>query len=280
MKIYLDLVFFVNFFFDLLLLSTVKIVLKRKVKFRKLLLGSLIGSLSIFFLFIKLNSIFLFILKVIVSLVMILITFGYHSKNEYIKNILYLYFISIILGGFLYYLNLEFSYKNVGLVFFHNGFSINFILLIILSPIILYLYIKQDRYLKIKNNYYYEVELYYKNKKYHYHAYLDSGNKLYDPYKKKPIILIYDTSIKIKNPIYIPYLTLDNTGILECFKADKIVIDEKKEIIKPLIAISKSPFKIDEINMILHPDLFMWSYYSTSFYFKNLYNVFTKHIFN
>lgn len=257
MKIYLDLVFFINFFFDFLLLVTVKIVLKRKIKLKRLLLGSLVGALSIFLLFIKLNSVSLFILKIIISLLMVYIAFGYNSKSEYIKNILYLYFISIILGGFLYYLNLEFSYKNTGLVFFHNGFSINFILLLILSPIILYLYIKQDRVLKTRNNYYYEVEMYYKNKKYIYHAYLDSGNKLYDPYKKKPIIILYDPSIKIKNPIYIPYNTLDNTGILECFKADKIMLDNNTEIIKPLVALSKDSFKIDEIDMILHPDLFM-----------------------
>ena len=58
---------------------------------------------------------------------MLLVTFGIKDRSYFIKNFLYLYIISIILGGFLYYLNLEFSYKNVGIVFFHNGYSINFI---------------------------------------------------------------------------------------------------------------------------------------------------------
>lgn len=255
MKIYLDLVFFINFMFDLLLLLTVKIVLKRRVKWFRVLLGSFVGALSIFFLFIKLNSITLFLLKVIISIFMVLITFGYKSIRDFFKNTLYLYFISIILGGFLYYLNLEFSYDNVGLVFFHNGFSINFILLIILSPIILYLYIKQNKELKIINNYHYQVIVYYKGIKKEYSAYLDTGNKLYDPYFHKPIILLYDPKfIKIDNPIYIPYKTLDHDGLLECVRIDKIVLDDGRIINKPFIAFSKDNFKLDGVDMILHQD--------------------------
>ena len=255
MKIYLDLVFLINFMFDLLLLLTLKIVLKRRVKWYRILLASLVGALSIFFLFIKLNSITLFLLKVIISLLMVVIAFGIKSRTDFFKNILYLYFISIILGGFLYYLNLEFSYDNVGLVFFHNGFSINFILLIILSPIILYLYIKQDRDLKVMKNYYYQVEIHYKNINKVYSAYLDTGNKLYDPYFHKPVILLYDDSFpKISNPIYIPYQTLEHSGLLECVKVDKIILDDGRVIKKPLVAISKDKLKIEGVSVLLHKD--------------------------
>ena len=254
-KIYLDLVFLINFMFDLLLLLTVKIVLKRKVKWYRVLLGGLVGSLSIFSLFMKLNSITLFLLKVIISLTMVAITFGIKNRNDFLKNTLYLYFISIILGGFLYYLNLEFSYDNVGLVFFHNGFSINFILLIILSPIILYLYIKQDRSLKVINNYYYQVEIFYKKIKKEYSAYLDTGNKLYDPYGHKPVILLYDPNFpKIDNSIYIPYKTLEHNGLLECVRVDKIILDNGRIIKKPLVALSKENLKIEGVNVLLHKD--------------------------
>lgn len=255
MKIYLDLVFFVNFMFDLLLLLTVKVVLKRSVKWYKPIIGALIGALSLIALFLNMNSVTLFIFKVIISLLMILITFGYKTKTYFIKNILYLYFVSIIMGGFLYYLNIEFSYKNIGLIFFHNSYSINFIVLIILSPIILILYIKQNKELKIANNYHYQVDIYYKDKIYSYNSYLDTGNKLYDPYFHKPIILLYDKNFpKIDKPIYVPYQTLEHTGILSCFKADKIILDKEKIINKPLIAISIEPFKIDGVEVLLHKD--------------------------
>ena len=143
LKVYLDLVFFMNFGFDFLLLLTVNLVLKRNRKLSSVLLGSAIGALSIFFLFLPLNSVTLFLLKILVSFLMIWTTFGFFSWKTFLINTLYLYFISILLGGFLYYLNLEFSYQNQGLIFFHNGFSINFILLFILSPFILWCYLKQ-----------------------------------------------------------------------------------------------------------------------------------------
>ena len=252
MKIYVDLVFFINFFFDMLLLLTVNIILKRNISFKRILLGSFIGGLSIFLLFIKLNSISLFLLKIIISILMILVTFSYKDKTYFLKNTLYLYFVSIILGGFIYYLNMEFSYKNNGFIFFHNGFSIIYILLLILSPIILYLYIKQRHDLKIQTNYYYKVSFKYKNKTYTYSAYLDTGNKLYDPYTKTPVILLYDKNFKINNPIYIPYKTLNNTGIIEAFKINMITIDNRLIKRKVLIGLSKDPFKMDGINIILH----------------------------
>ena len=252
MKIYIDLVFFINFFFDMLLLITVNIILKRNIKFKRILLGSIFGGLSVFLLFIKLNTFTLFLLKVLLSIGMITLTFGIKDKQYFIKNLLYLYFISIILGGFIYYLNIEFSYKNYGLIFINNGYSINFILLLILSPIILYFYIKQRNDLKIITNYHYKVSFKYKNKTYNYNAYLDTGNKLCDPYTKTPVILIYDKNIKINNPIYIPYKTLNNTGIIEAFKINEIVINNKIIKRKVLIGLSLDKFRIDGVNMILH----------------------------
>ena len=91
---------------------------------------------------------------------MVIFTFGYKDIRYTLKNLFYLYTSSIILGGFLYLLNLEFSYKNTGLVFYYDGLSINFIVMIIMSPIIIFAYIKQG--LELKNNYsnYYNIDIY------------------------------------------------------------------------------------------------------------------------
>jgi len=51
MKIYIDYVFFVNFLFDFILLMGISALLKRNVKFFKILLGSFLGGLSIIILF-------------------------------------------------------------------------------------------------------------------------------------------------------------------------------------------------------------------------------------
>jgi len=260
MKIYLDLVFFLNFGFDFLLLITLKIALKKNTSFLRIILGTLIGALSIFTLFLPLNTFTLFLLKVIISLLMIRVTFHYDGLKTYIIDLLYLYFISIILGGFLYYLNLEFSYKNTGLIFFHNGFSINFILLIILSPIVLYFYIKQNQFLKRRLTTNYKISFNYYQKKYTYNAYLDTGNRLYDPYKKRPVILVYDPKFKIRKNtkvLYVPYETLEHNGIISCFVVKNFIIDDENIIDEVLIGLSKEPFKIEGINCILHPDIFL-----------------------
>ncbi len=143
MTLYLDLIFFLNFSFDFLLLLSVSVLLRRNAKIRRIILGAIIGSISIFVLFIKLNSIQLFIIKFVISIIMILISFGYKNIKYTLKNLLYLYTSSIMLGGFLYYLNVEFSYKQEGLIFYHSGLSINYIFLVILSPIIIYTYVRQ-----------------------------------------------------------------------------------------------------------------------------------------
>ena len=66
MKIYLDLLFFLNFGFDFILLLVVSIILRRNVSLTRIVLGGLIGGLSIFILFLKINSFELFILKILI----------------------------------------------------------------------------------------------------------------------------------------------------------------------------------------------------------------------
>ena len=138
-KVYLDLVIFLNIFLDFILLVSLSIVLKRRTSFKRIVLGSLVGGLSIFLLFVSFTSFQLFIIKLIISILMVLVTFGYKDIKYVINNVVYLYLLSIILGGFLYLLKVEFSYSNSGSVFFKNEFSINFVVLIIISPIILYI---------------------------------------------------------------------------------------------------------------------------------------------
>ena len=222
MKVYLDLVFFMNFGFDFLLLLTVNLVLKRNRKLSSILLGSLIGALSIFFLFLPLNSITLFLLKLVISLLMIWVAFGFFTWKTFLINTLYLYFISILLGGFLYYLNLEFSYQNQGLLFFHNGFSINYIVLLIIAPIILFLYIKEQKRYKSTIKYNMNVSICFKNGKIlNCNGFLDTGNKLRDPITHKYVILLSKKLlvpyINNKSPIYVPYKVVGYSGLVECF---------------------------------------------------------------
>ena len=185
------------------------------------MLGAFIGSLRILFLFINITNLELFIFKIIISIIMILVSFGYKNIKYFGKNILFLYTISIILGGFLYYLSCKFSYKNTGLVFYFKGLSINYIFLLITSPIILYIYIKETKSLKQISNNIYKVKLKIENKTYELNGFMDTGNNLVDPYCYKPIILI-NKKINTKNQILVPCNVAIGSGILKCVKGTLI----------------------------------------------------------
>ena len=260
MKLYLDLIFILNFLFDFLLLLIVGIVLRRNTSLKRLLLGASIGGLSIFILFLDITSFQLFIFKILISIFMIIIAFSFRDIKYTLRNLFYLYTISLLLGGFLYYLNIEFSYKQDGLIFYHHGLGINWFFLIILSPIILYIYIKQA--INLRNNYsnYYLIDIYFKDgTKKKVTAFLDTGNQLVDPYKKRPIILINKKEVadlyKDKDILLVPYESLNNQGLLKCIVPEKIYIVGVGMRNNVLIGIAENKIKMDGIDCILHHKL-------------------------
>lgn len=258
MKVYLDLILLLNFLFDFIILLSTSILLKRNVRFYRIILGALIGSLTTLTLFIPLTSFELFIFKFIVSLIMIFTVFGIKDYKYTLKNIYYLYIVSIILGGALYFINNQFLYNNDGLLFITNGSSINLILALILSPIIIYIYIKQTKNLKTNYNKYLKVDIYLKNGKiFSLNAFLDTGNKLIDPYKKRPIILIDKNKIEPideEKLLLVPYYTLENDGILKCIVPSKVYIEGFGFKKKLLIGLSPK-INIDGIDCILNEKL-------------------------
>lgn len=260
MTIYVDLVILLNFLVDLLLLFGVAIILRRQTGLWRLLLGALVGSVTILSMFIEVSSIALFFVKIIMSVLMCLITFGYRDIRYTFNNLFYLYTSSIIFGGFLYFLNLQFSYKNSGLVFYFEGLSVNFIVLLVISPVIIYAYVKQG--IRLKNNYsnYYNIDIYINNNEIiNATAFLDTGNKLEDPYKRRPIILLNNNKIKLNYDIHklllVPYESLNNHGLLKCIIPEKVFIEGIGFRENFLVGISNEEIKIDGVDCILSPRL-------------------------
>lgn len=255
MVIYIDLVFLINFILDFLLLLTVNITLKRYSRIYKLILGALFGSISLLSLFISLNSITLSIIKLLMGLIMSLISFGYKNIKYTFYNVLYLYMTSIILGGFLYYLKNTFSYKNNGLVFIYEGLSINYLVLLLIAPFSLFIFIKSIKVLKEIKNYYYKVNIIFDDDSLVLTGFLDTGNKLRDPITNKPIILINRKSLKgdfkIRSPMYVPYNSLNNHGLLEVIKPNKIVINNFV-LNNYLVGLSDTNFKLNGIDCLLN----------------------------
>lgn len=260
MEVYIDMVFLLNFLIDLILILAVALILRRRTNIKKIIIASLIGGLSIFSLFFENSKILLLIIKIITVFLIVIVSFGYKDIKYTLKNVLYFYLTSIVLGGFLYMINLELCYNNKGMIFYHNSFYLNYIILLFLIPSIIYVYVKETRNLKNKYSNYYNVDIYLKDgTQKRITAFLDTGNHLIDPYYHKPIILVSNKIINIDyldtNVLLVPYDTLNNHGLLKCIVPLKIYIEGVGFRYNYLIGISNEQIKIDGIDCILHSKL-------------------------
>lgn len=256
MKVYVDLLLFLNFAFDFILLLLTSLLLKRKASLIRLFIGALIGSFTIFILFIPFTTLSLFLIKVVLSIIISIITFGYKDIKYLTTNLFYFYINSLVLGGFLYYLNIEFSYKNIGMIFYSKGLNINYIFLLIFSPIILIIYKKQLNKLKEINSYYYSVDVYLNDKIIKLNAFLDSGNTLVDPITNKKVIISNNKELlkylKNNNYYLVPYESINTSGLIKCIKVNKIYIKDigiRKDVV---IGITNEKIKVNGVDTILN----------------------------
>lgn len=255
MKIYLDYLLLVNILFDFILLTSTSLILKRNVKLYRIILGSICGGFTFFILFISLSNLILFLFKMLLGLLMVIITFNFKNIKYTLNNFIYLLINSIILGGGLYLFNISKNYTNDGLIFFNTNKTTSLYLLLIIGSIIIFLYTKA---IKKYNSYFkkcYKVDLYISDKIYKCNGYLDTGNRLIDPYSHKPIILTSNKNIKFKNVIFVPYKSLNNNNVLKCMKIDKIYIEEIGFKYNVMLGKSELSFGIEGVDLLLNDKL-------------------------
>ena len=243
MKMYIDLFFIFNFIIDFIITLSVSIILKRKSSYIRMILSSLLGGFSSLLLFTSLNKILIEIISIVL---MVVISFGYKGIRYVIKNILYMYILSTLLGGIIYLFNIKVS----------NNVFLSYLIIIIIAIEVMVLYIKENKKMKNIYNNYYKVDIYFKsNDKLSLIGFIDTGNNLYDPYKKRPIILISNKYYRDDNFILVPYHTLSGNGLLKCIKPDIIFIEGIGYKGNVLVGFSDSPNLIDGIDVILHKDV-------------------------
>ena len=186
------------------------------------------------------------LLELITIILMITIAFKYKNIRYFLTNMLYTYLLSILLGGLIYLFNSKVTLN----------IYLNYLVIIILSIEVMTLYIKENK--KIKNTYnnYYKVDIYFKDKeKISLIGFLDTGNNLYDPYKKRPIILVDKKYQKEDKFILVPYHTINGEGLLKCIKPEKVYIEKIGYKNNLLVAFSSSPSTINGVEVLLHKDL-------------------------
>lgn len=228
---------------DIIIITSVSILLKRNTTYKRILISSLLGGISSLMLFTSINRL---LLELITIILMITIAFKYKNIRYFLTNMLYTYILSILLGGLIYLFNSKVTLN----------IYLNYLVIIILSIEVMTLYIKENK--KIKNTYnnYYKVDIYFKDKeKISLIGFLDTGNNLYDPYKKRPIILVDKKYQKEDKFILVPYHTINGEGLLKCIKPEKVYIEKIGYKTNLLVAFSSSPSTINGVEVLLHKDL-------------------------
>lgn len=243
MKMYIDLFFIFNVIMDYIIIMSTNILLKRRTSYIRMILSSLIGGISSLVLFTYLNKI---VIEIVSIVIMVLISFGYKGIRYLINNILYMYILSTLLGGIIYLFNIKVS----------NSMFLTYLIIIVISIEIMLLYIKENKKMRSIYNNYYKVDIYFKDReKLSLIGFVDTGNNLYDPYKKRPVIIVHNKYIKEDKYILVPYHTINGNGLLKCIKPDIIFIDGIGYKGNVLIGFSDSFNFGDGVDVILHKDI-------------------------
>lgn len=255
-ELYIDVFFVVNFLLDYLVLLVVRRVLKSTAEKKNVLLGAGAGAaLTSVLVCLPIAGILkIIILHLVISTVMIKITFGFHRK-DILKKWSLLYLVSVLMGGVLSSVSqyLGANFRPIGL----------FLFVVVCSYRVVERMIEFfEGYCKVSGGKC-QVQLYLREKMCVVTAVKDTGNMLYDRITGKPVHIISNNAIKKFTdgiPLtvrYIPYHTVQgDSKVMPLIKIDKMCICGKKkiEVREPLIGISEcSEFGSGEYELILHP---------------------------
>lgn len=295
MTVYLDIVFLENVVINYIILYATAIVSKSKIKQSRILIGSIMGATySIIYYIFNLKMYSNIILKIILSIIIIYVSFKSENFKDLGKKVLLFYLVSFVFGGaaiaIIYMVNSQdITIQNGVLI---GSYTIKTILVgIIIAYLTIIVAFKIIRTKISKKDFICDISITLNNKTISTKAMIDTGNLLKEPITNTPVIvmehtLFYDIiSKEILNNIekilggdlsvipkdvqeeyisklkVIPFASLGKSnGMLLGIKGENLIIngkDEKKLIEKVIVGIyNKSLTKRGEYRALLGIEVF------------------------
>jgi stage II sporulation protein GA (sporulation sigma-E factor processing peptidase) len=189
-----------NFLFDSLLLYLTAIFLKRGIRLRRILAGGFIGSMIILLSFTPLNVYSSHpISKLMFSILMVLITFGFKRLTFFIKALFTLYVSTFLIGGALmgahFFIQYDSELTTKVLMSSVKGFGdpISWLFVLIGFPVAWHFSrrnIESMEMTKIQFDQIVKVTIKIENETLILNGLVDSGNQLYDPMSKLPVMFV------------------------------------------------------------------------------------------
>ncbi|MBU7592026.1 sigma-E processing peptidase SpoIIGA [Metabacillus halosaccharovorans] len=200
MSIYLDVIWLLNFSFDLLLLVLTAIVLKRKTNKLRMVLAALIGSSIVIMMFTPLVFLANHPLgKMFISVLMVLTAFGFKRFRFFFQGLLTFYFVTFLVGGGMigihYFLQQEMTYLEGILMTNSTGFGhpISWLFVLIGFPVVWLFARNSIEGIETKKIHYdqlVKVQITVDNIQFSLKGLIDSGNQLFDPITRSPVMII------------------------------------------------------------------------------------------
>lgn len=197
MTIYIDVVFLENLVMNSIILVASGIILKKKMKWIRIILASSLGAIYTIIGYISVLEIYSnLILKVILSILIIYIAFNPQTVKQLWKDLLIFYLTSFVFGGVAFALIYVVKPQDI---LMKNGLFLGtyplktvllaaivaFIIIIAAFAIVKTKFSKKDMFCDV------EVEL--NNKKIKTRAMIDTGNLLKEPITNTPVIVLEHT---------------------------------------------------------------------------------------
>ena len=200
MKIYLDVIWALNFLFDAFLLYLTAIILKRQIKLWRMVLGGFIGSLLIILSITPLHAVAGHpVGKLFFSILMVLTAFGYKRLRFFSKALMTFYVTTFLLGGTLtgvhYFLQFDMDLASNVAITQIKGFGdpVSWLFVLLGFPLAWHFSrrnIEQFEMTKIQYESLANVEILFMGMTLSVKGLVDSGNQLYDPISKMPVMIV------------------------------------------------------------------------------------------
>jgi stage II sporulation protein GA (sporulation sigma-E factor processing peptidase) len=200
MTVYLDVIWLLNFLFDSLLLYLTALFLKRKIRIWRVAAGGFIGSLIIILAFTPISSMTNHpISKFVCSIFMILTVFGYQRWSYFFKGLMTLYLATFLLGGALigahYFIQYDPRLTTSVMISSAQGFGdpISWLFVLLGFPIAWHFSknnIENLEMVKIQYEQIVDVTISINGDVLVFKGLVDSGNQLYDPLSKMPVMFV------------------------------------------------------------------------------------------
>lgn len=255
--VYADILIGTNIIINFFLLILTGKIAKSGYKTLRVILGAMLGGISSLYIFLPSQPYFAEIIaRAAICLLIVFVSFGFDSVKDLLRRTAVFFGVTMLFGGIIICFWLIFKPNGV---LINNGavyFDISPTVLIVSTALsyafitLLFRFLKKD--VPIKGII--PAEIYYDGRKKEVSLLLDSGNSLKDPLSDRPVIIISKKAAQeilgksieenlsendIKGYRLIPCTTVNGSGLLPAFKAEKIQLF-KKTINSVIVAVSEN----------------------------------------